>query len=1005
MKKIITILIAIFILFSLFQGSLGENVAKGDSQPIWPMFRYNAQHTGLCPYDTSNNNGALKWNFKTGNWIYSSPTIALDGTVYIGSYDHYLYAINPNGTLKWKYQLSEAIRGSSAIGVDGTIYTGSIDGYLYALNPDGTLKWKYETAGDHISSSPAIDSDGIIYIGSGGTTVDNYIYAINPDGSLKWKNKIGGIFSSPAIGIDGTIYVGTGNAGQILYAISSDGTIKWKYTIGTSITSSPAIDSDGTIYVGSEDGYLYAVNSDSTLKWKYSTADRISSSPAIDSDGTIYVGSEDGYLYAVNPDGTLKWRYQTGSWVYSSPAIGADGTIYIGSGDGYLYAVNSDGTLKWKFNTPNYWVQSSPAIDSDGTIYVGSGNGYLYAIGGVTFTIKVSVEGIGGTITPSGAVVVNSGANQTFTITPNTGYHIKDVKVDGSSVGAMTSYTFNNVTTDHTITTSFSIDTNTITASAGLGGTISPSGTVTVNSGGSKTFTITAYSGYKLLDVKVDGISIGAVSTYTFTNITKDHMIEAAFEQINENSKENLIIILKIGSKTVNVNGENISLDVPATIIENRTYVPLRFIAETLNFQVDWSASDRKITVRKGSDYIILWIGRSSTIVNGKFVPIDSTNSKVVPLIMKGRTLVPVRFISEGFGMNVNYNAKEKLVAISTSPFVFSDNAVSYSEKNVKYNGKTYNFKIVRVDPKAKGINFVPSLSRNGINTDAPYDTFLFPNTLVMVNGTPFDTETFAPIGSIFGNGNGLIKTEISETIGVDQNGNPFYEEGQIKVIANVTMNDGESKSFKTYSINFTTYGCFTIYTNWYKENINIGENEIFVVVDKGTVVKKFSNTTIAPSEVLRDGQLGMHAYYSSDAPWIKDIVEVFKGAKFVNIQISINERDITRAFFVQTSPVIIKDGIPFRGADRYPKSYRMTKYGARVFIGTDGRYIYFIVTPSPMSLRDDPAGEIISKLGNFNYVVSLDGGGSTTFYYKGKYIYTPGRNLTICIAAVSGNP
>ena len=58
------------------------------------------------------------------------------------------------------------------------------------------------------------------------------------------------------------------------------------------------------------------------------------------------------------------------------------------------------------------------------------------------------------------------GADQTFTITPDASYHVADVLVDGVSVGAVTSYTFTNVTADHTIEASFAINTYTITATA-----------------------------------------------------------------------------------------------------------------------------------------------------------------------------------------------------------------------------------------------------------------------------------------------------------------------------------------------------------------------------------------------------------------------------------------------------------------------------------------------------------------------------------------------------------
>jgi len=72
-------------------------------------------------------------------------------------------------------------------------------------------------------------------------------------------------------------------------------------------------------------------------------------------------------------------------------------------------------------------------------------------------------------------------------------------------------------------------DIYTITASAGSHGSISPSGSITVNQGSDKSFTITPNTGYQIDDVLVDGSSMGAVSSYTFTNVTQDHTIYATF--------------------------------------------------------------------------------------------------------------------------------------------------------------------------------------------------------------------------------------------------------------------------------------------------------------------------------------------------------------------------------------------------------------------------------------------------------------------------------------------
>jgi hypothetical protein len=106
------------------------------------------------------------------------------------------------------------------------------------------------------------------------------------------------------------------------------------------------------------------------------------------------------------------------------------------------------------------------------------------------------------------------------------------VAVDGTSVGAVTSYSFSNVTAAHTIAATFKANTSktyTISASAGTGGSISPSGSVSVTNGSSKTFTITPRSGYHVSRVIVDGISVGAVRTYNFSNVAANHTIKAYF--------------------------------------------------------------------------------------------------------------------------------------------------------------------------------------------------------------------------------------------------------------------------------------------------------------------------------------------------------------------------------------------------------------------------------------------------------------------------------------------
>src|SRR5262252_2437218 len=117
----------------------------------------------------------------------------------------------------------------------------------------------------------------------------------------QWDFEIGdGGPSSPAIDADGNIYIGSND--QRLYALKPDGNKKWEFVTGGKVQSSPAI-ADGRVYFGSLDGKLYSVRANGTKEWEFTTGDAVTSSPAITDDGTIYFGSEDT-LYALGADGS-----------------------------------------------------------------------------------------------------------------------------------------------------------------------------------------------------------------------------------------------------------------------------------------------------------------------------------------------------------------------------------------------------------------------------------------------------------------------------------------------------------------------------------------------------------------------------------------------------------------------------------------------------------------------------------------------------------------------------
>jgi hypothetical protein len=238
------------------------------------------------------------------------------------------------------------------------------------------------------------------------------------------------------------------------------------------------------------------------------------------------------------------WNFENGLPIGTSPHnIGATisaNNNFLGLGGIYgaslLGAVLDELRVEQVFRSTNWmWasyltVASNTSFSAYGSVVSGGG-------GGTNYTIN-AVAGPNGAIAPSGYAVVALGSSQTFTMTPNTYCSITNVVVDGSSVGATNSYSFNNVLTNHTISAYFSpssVTNYTITASAGANGAIAPSGVVTLRSGSNQTFTITGNSGYAVINVTVDGNSVGVTNSYTFNNVQTNHTISVNFGSTTTN--------------------------------------------------------------------------------------------------------------------------------------------------------------------------------------------------------------------------------------------------------------------------------------------------------------------------------------------------------------------------------------------------------------------------------------------------------------------------------------
>jgi outer membrane protein assembly factor BamB len=357
------------------------------------MFRGAPAHTGV--YDSQGPTGFyLKWRFKTGGKVRSSPAV-VDGAVLFGSEDGHLYCLNAaDGGLRWKFFAGGDLSSSPAVAGGAVFFTGG-NGDIYALDLEtGKPRWVVKTGEarpwlyakgkiqtwDYWLPSPVI-ADGVLYSGA----LDGRVRAMDPKtGALKWQfDTAGTIRSTPAV-FAGMLYVGDMN-GRLHALDTATGAEKWRAETTLAgmpsgeIQSSPAL-ADGTIFFGARDGYLHAVDAATGQeKWKLShDGSWVNTSPAVDA-GVVFCGSSDGrFVQAVDAEtGKEKWRFSAKDRVFSSPAV-AQGKVYVATHGADIVALEATtGKQLGQVQTEGA-VQSSPVL-AGGVLYIGSDDSALYA--------------------------------------------------------------------------------------------------------------------------------------------------------------------------------------------------------------------------------------------------------------------------------------------------------------------------------------------------------------------------------------------------------------------------------------------------------------------------------------------------------------------------------------------------------------------------------------------------------------------------------------------------
>jgi outer membrane protein assembly factor BamB len=301
----------------------------------------------LCAVDSF---GRQRWAFQptVPGKIYTTPSVA-NGIAYVCIDSVGLFAVSA-GKQVWMVQAGEMFSASTPVLADALLYVTSFNTGLFAVfvavaDLQGKPVRSLDTGDLVIAVSPPMVAGNVLYAGAS----DGYFYAFDVKGPRLWRAETGAakaiqlklqnplVVRGKSAVANGVIYVGSEDAA--VYALDArTGQRHWRYETGDAITLSGPAAADGVVYIGSTDHNLYALDAASgALRWKHSVEGGVRSAPFV-SSGVVYFGCDDHFVYAVDAkNGSQVAKYETGSSILSQPQVTGD-TLYVTSMDGWLYA-------------------------------------------------------------------------------------------------------------------------------------------------------------------------------------------------------------------------------------------------------------------------------------------------------------------------------------------------------------------------------------------------------------------------------------------------------------------------------------------------------------------------------------------------------------------------------------------------------------------------------------------------------------------------------------------
>jgi serine/threonine protein kinase/outer membrane protein assembly factor BamB len=314
----------------------------------------------------------LDWTLKTGDEIRGGAGFS-GGTIYIGSYDGNLYALDQSdGNVRWRFRTQAGVMTKPVTQAEMVIF-GSEDKTVYSVSrSSGRAIWTFRTDAA-VRSSPLVDEKACI-IGSD----DGFLYRIDRSrGVVTWRYKTWGPVRSSPYGAGDHVLFGSDDG--YLYNVHRDtGNLVWRYQIGAPVMSSPTV-ADGVVVVGASDGAIRGFNlADGKILWTQETRKTVLASPII-GDGIAYVGSADGHMYAVEiGTGKLAWKHLVCRQITCTAVLDGQ-ALMVGGNDAVFYCLDrASGATQWTFGTGGAIV-ARPLVTDDHIVF-GSLDGSIYAL-------------------------------------------------------------------------------------------------------------------------------------------------------------------------------------------------------------------------------------------------------------------------------------------------------------------------------------------------------------------------------------------------------------------------------------------------------------------------------------------------------------------------------------------------------------------------------------------------------------------------------------------------